>query len=130
MRVAYFFKAFLRFFKFYAFYFRFLRDWDLPGQELYSYTGESITNLKVYCILLFTKFARLLVNFRVFCSKIFLLKWRRSCAITMSEVRDLRAATTNFFIDSIHSANSGLTKGVHKFSSPRLPVSITSKFLI
>ena len=90
MRVAYFFKSFLRFFKFYAFYFRLLRNLELPSVELYSGLGNFILNLKTYCILIFTKFARLLINFRAFCAKIFLLKWKRLCSITLNETYGLR----------------------------------------
>lgn len=74
MRVAYFFKAFLRFFKFYSFYFKLLRRLDLSGVDLYSETGDFFLNVKTYCLLLFKKFTRLLANFRIFCAKIFVLK--------------------------------------------------------
>lgn len=74
MRLAYFFKSFFRFFKFYAFYFKVLREWDLVGHDLYSNTDNFAVNLKTYCALLFLKFGRVLLNFKLFCEKIFFLK--------------------------------------------------------
>jgi len=74
VRVIYFFRQFLKFFKFYTFYFQLLRALEFTGEALFSGARVVFNNVKLFSLLLFRKFGRVVWSFNSFCLKLFALR--------------------------------------------------------
>lgn len=90
VRVIYFFRQFLKFFKFYAFYFQLLRALEFKSEALFAGERNIFNNLKLFSLLLFKKFGRVLWSFNSFCLKLFSIRWKKVSAGLLYSLRKAR----------------------------------------
>lgn len=90
VRVIYFFRQFLKFFKFYAFYFQLLRALEFKSEALFAGERAIFSNLKLFSLLLFKKFGRVLWAFNSFCLKLFSVRWKKISAGLLYSLRKAR----------------------------------------